>query len=275
MGKTLKITCDTNVWRSLGLKRIKALKDRLELKNKSAQVKIEIWDTAPSLFETVFDWIKDGRYNLAASFTKQKKDICENRMVPSPQTVIQRWISDAYGLPKADLNEELSIYLALREKMTDENFLKSEKFATDFFNPINLKREEYAKSMEKIAEISNEIGKKKENFDAVITSKEYNFELSKTLAEGFQLSSDIQSTMSYSFWIENQYTKKIVNYYNKRIEERLFAGRRAKPQDLLDLELLICGFRLDKFVTNNTKDFQKWGFLRSQLWTLEEFKKEI
>jgi hypothetical protein len=68
----LKITFDTSVWRALEIKGCEKLKKHL-LNSVDLRIQnIELWETIPALFETTWDWIKEGKPEIAAEMAKQK-----------------------------------------------------------------------------------------------------------------------------------------------------------------------------------------------------------
>lgn len=272
----MKITFDTNIWRGLGPDGINQLRDHLA-KNSHG---VQIWETPTSLFESTFDWLQDDRYDLAAATAKAKKSLCGRRMLPAPAVIVQRLIADAFHLYKPSIKEELQIYLGLLERMQSEKFLKSGEFKTVFISSVELARNGYAQAIEGMATaVCTELGTKKikrKHVEAIWATPTFKSLLVQSLMERFALPDYMRPYMALSSsWESITYLSNIVTYYRERVIQRLVDGRKAKPQDFLDLEQMICGTRMDKFVTDNTKDFQKFSFLSDKLWTLKEFSAHI
>lgn len=273
----IKITFDTNIWRALGPKGISKLDAHLNNSNPS---KVEIWETPPGLFESTFDWLKDGRYDMAIKTAKNKEALCCGRILPAPAVVVQRLIADVFRLPKPDMTTELRIYLGLLKKMQDDKFLKSKEFNDVLYTSVELARTGYAEAIEGMAEVLKaELGniiRKRDLIEKIWQTPDFKALLVQSLIERFSLPDYMRPYMALSSaWESIPYLADIIRYYKERVIERLVEDRKAKQQDFLDLEQMICGTRMNRFVTNNTHDFQKFQFLAPKLWTLEEFCQRI
>jgi len=84
--RKLKVVFDTNVWRSLGLNGLDELYNYLSNPLKIKAQKVELWETVPVIFETIYDWYKENKLEVIVEFSKRKIKLCENRIIPSPTT---------------------------------------------------------------------------------------------------------------------------------------------------------------------------------------------
>lgn len=278
----LKVTFDTSVWRALGIKGCEKLRQHLaNPKNIEAQ-NIELWETVPALFETTWDWIKDGKPEIAVEMAKQKIALCNNRIVPAPKTVIQRTIADKFNLAKYDMMEERKYHIGLMIKFTAVQFLNENNFRQAFMRSVDIARTGYATDLHNLAAIFEEVlgdaARITGIIDLLAQKPEVRNALCMALIERFDLPMEMKTHMAlYSSWESIDHTNRVLEYYKARIEDLVVAKKAPRPQDYLDFEIMICGTRMDRLVTQNTNDFQKYDLpsMKDKLWTLEEFKQHI
>ncbi|MBI4801045.1 MAG: hypothetical protein HY796_00830 [Elusimicrobia bacterium] len=275
----MKITFDTSVWRALGIKGCEKLKKHLKnILNSKAQ-NIELWETVPALFETTWDWIKEWKAGVAAEMAKQKIALCANRIIPAPKTVIQRAIADKFHLNKYDIREELKYYIALMIKFTDIAFLNSDKFWTALRDSVKIARESYVEDLKKLAVTCEDMLGTAACVPGIISlllqKPEVRNAMSVALCERFDLPMEMKTQMAlYSSWESLEHTNRVLEFYKTRLEILVVDKKMPLPQDYLDFEIMICGTRMDRLVTQNINDFQRYNLssMKDKLWTLKEFK---
>jgi len=152
---------------------------------------------------------------------------------------------------------------------------------------VEIARKGYKEDIEKMYEIIKEefknfgidLNKIDENtFDKLFKQSEVRSETVKALTKRFDLTGEMKSYMAlYSEWEEVPLTKRILEYYKSKLKDLFIKNRKPREQDFLDLEIMICATTLDKFITQNKKDFQRYNLpiLNDKLWTLDEFKNYI
>ena len=277
-----KVTFDTSVWRALGVKGCEKLRQHFANPENINAQDIELWETVPALFETTWDWIKDGKENVAAEMAKQKIALCKNRIVPAPKTVIQRAIADRFNLPKYDMTGELKYYIGLMIKFTDAQFLNEDNFRQAFMRSVDIARNGYAADLKNLAATFEVVLGDAARIPGIIEQlaqrPEVRSALCIALIERFDLPMEMKTHMAlYSSWESIDHANRVLEYYKAKIESLVVARRAPRPQDYLDFEIMICGTRMDRLVTQNTKDFQRYDLpsMENKLWTLDEFKAYI
>jgi len=273
----IRVTFDTCIWRSLGPKGIIKLHshlDSVEISNK-----IEIWGNLPCLYETVTNFINDGNSNTAAKITELKRLIYGNRIILEPKRVIEMLISEKYKLPfpQSDIKKEKEQNLRLSKTMMSESFLK--KNAWKIVKKFNDDAITHTDSINKLAEFYKEqLGdraKEEELIDELFHSEDYCEAMGESLSEIFNLSPEFERIMSVNGgWTGNDSLKFVLMYLNAKIKELILVNRHPQSSDLMDFYQFICSLSVDKFVTNNTHDFQDHEFLSDRLWTWDKFKLE-
>lgn len=274
----MKLVFDTSVWRALGIKGCESLRAKLADQS-SSNDPVEIWECVPVIFETTWDWLKEKKPWVAAAMAEQKLAIVGTRIVPSPRIVIQRAIADAYGLPRPSSVEEVALGYGLLTEMKDEEFLNSERFSSALISSIKESSAAYAAGIELFAEFMEETFGPRARLsgvmDLVMEIPQVESEFVRVLADRFSLPESIRATVpNLEAWRAVGHADTIIDFYAARLQARLELGIKAKSTDFLDLEIAICGTRMDKLVTQNTKDFQRYDIpgMREKLWTLDDLK---
>jgi|GEM_PF-3721029 len=285
--RKLKVVFDTNVWRSLGLNGLDELYNYLSNPLNIKTQKVELWEVVPVIFETIYDWHKENKLKVIVEFSKRKIKLCKNRIIPSPTTVVQRAIADKYNLFKNNniLSEENRYYINILNESTKIEFLQDEKFKNALIDPVETAGKGYKEDMERLLNrvkpLLNKTNSDKtdENtIDKLFEQPEIINEMVKVLTERFDLPRKMRPYMAlYSEWEELPHTKIILEYYKAKLKDLFIKNRKPREQDFFDLEIMICATRLDKFITQNEKDFQRYNLpsLNNKLWTLDEFKNYI
>lgn len=278
MDKQLKVAFDTSAWRALGVSGAKRLQAFLAA-NPNAAKRIQIWETVPTIFETTWDWMKDGKTHVPSLMAAEKLALCEGRIVPSPHLVIQRAIADHFSLQRPSIDTEIRLFNALLERMKDQEFVESDDFSKALIDSVKIARQQYMDAFEALARILTDASGDKSRtpglVDTLFEQADIRAQLAAGLSERFNLPSQLRTHMAlFSAWEQIEHTRRVVEFYKAKLAARMERGVVAKLSDFLDFEILICGTRLDRLITLNTNDFQGFNLpsLSGKLWTLVEFK---
>jgi hypothetical protein len=147
---------------------------------------------------------------------------------------------------------------------------------------VKIARDGYAADLKKftktIEEVIGNYARQPGIIDLLLQKPEMRNAMSVALSERFDLPEEMRTYMAlYLSWESIEHTNRVLEYYKTRLEDLVVNKKMPQPQDYLDFEIMICGTRMDRLVTQNIKDFQKYNLLgmKNKLWTLNDFKDYI